>query len=191
MESTDEIAAYFAGDLMVEKVRDIIDQLDDLDDAVRVEDLQSRLKTIREDATRQLKDRQDLYEDGGDVIRLGNQRFAVNTQPLDLTTVLRDGEMCLHLTGTQFFEPLRNEELTLARDLWNQELVSENAEVYRAEYLAVDLFEKLRGLNSQLSTPRNRGRQAGSLSHEDRRGLGSDSEQRSLRRRLCERGPRR
>ena len=30
MESTDEIAAYFAGDLMVEKVRDIIDQLDEL-----------------------------------------------------------------------------------------------------------------------------------------------------------------
>ncbi len=91
MDSTDAIAAYFAGDLMVEKVRDIIDQLGDLDDAVRVEDLQSRLKTIREDATRQLKDRQDLYEDGGDIIRLGNQRFAVNTQPLDLTTVLRDG----------------------------------------------------------------------------------------------------
>ncbi len=112
MESTDEIAAYFAGDLMVEKVRDIIAQLEDLDDAVRVEDLQSRLKTIREDATRQLKDRQDLYEDGGDVIRLGSQRFAVNTQPLDLTTVLRNGELCLHLTGTQFFEPLRNEELT-------------------------------------------------------------------------------
>ena len=78
MESTDEIAAYFAGDLMVEKVRDIVKQLGDLDDAVRVEDLQSRLKTIREDSIRQLKDRQDLYEDGGDVIRLGNRRFAVN-----------------------------------------------------------------------------------------------------------------
>ena len=144
MESTDEIAAYFAGDLMVEKVRDIIEQLQELDDAVRVEDLQSRLKTVREDATRQLKDRQDLYEDGGDVIRLGTQRFAVNTQPLDLTTVLRSGEMCMHLTGTQFFEPLKDEALTNSKDLWNQELISENADVYRAEYLAVDLFEQFR-----------------------------------------------
>ncbi len=143
MESTDEIAAYFAGDLMVEKVRDIIESLVELDDAVRVEDLQSRMKTIREDATRQLKDRQDLYEDGGDVIRLGSQRFAVNTQPLDLTTVLRGGELCLHLTGTQFFEPLVNDELIAARDLWNQELVSENSDVYRGEFLAVDLFERL------------------------------------------------
>ena len=142
MDSTDEIAAYFAGDLMVEKVRDIITQLSDLDDAIRVEDLQSRMKTIREDATRQLKDRQDLYEDGGDIIRLGTQRFAVNTQPLDLTTVLRGGEMCLHLTGTQFFQPLHDEELVASKDLWSQELISENAEVYRAEYLAVDLFEQ-------------------------------------------------
>ena len=143
MSSTDEIAAYFAGDLMVEKVRDIIQQLEDLQDAVRVGDLQSRLKTIREDATRQLKDRQDLYEQGGDLIRLGTHRFSVNTQPLDLTTVLRNGEMCLHLTGTQFFEPLRNDELVTSRDLWSQELVSENASVYRAEYLAIDLFEQL------------------------------------------------
>ena len=143
MESTDEIAAYFAGDLMVEKVRDIIEQLTELEDAVRVEDLQSRLKTVREDATRQLKDRQDLYEDGGDVIRLGTQRFAVNTQPLDLTTVLRGGEMCLHLTGTQYFEPLVDAALTDSKDLWNQELVSENGAVYRGEYLAVDLFEQI------------------------------------------------
>ncbi|TWU22105.1 ATPase involved in DNA repair [Novipirellula galeiformis] len=143
MSSGDEMAAYFAGDLMVEKVRDIIAQLTELGDAVRVEDLQSRLKTIREDASRQLKDRQDLYEDGGDVIRLGRHRFAVNTQPLDLTTVLRGGQICLHLTGTQFFEPLRDEALDAAKDLWNQELVSEDPNVYRGEYLAVDLFENM------------------------------------------------
>lgn len=140
MDSADDIAAYFAGDLMVEKVRDIIDQLQEMDDAVRVGDLQSRLKTIREDSLRQLKDRQELYEDGGDIIRLGKQRFAVNTQPLDLTTVLRDGQICLHLTGTQFFEPLVDPALTEAKDLWDQELVSENSSLYRAEYLAGDLF---------------------------------------------------
>ncbi|MGB0596856.1 MAG: DNA repair ATPase [Rubripirellula sp.] len=150
METTDEIAAYFAGDLMVEKVRDIIDQLGELDDAVRVEDLQSQLKTIREDTVRQLKDRQDLYEDGGDVIRFGRQRFAVNTQPLDLTTVLRDGQMCLHLTGTQFFEPLVDDALEDAKDLWNQELVSEDSSIYRGEYLAVDLFEDLISAGSSI-----------------------------------------
>ena len=33
MESTDEIAAYFASDLMVDKVRDIMTQLEELEDA--------------------------------------------------------------------------------------------------------------------------------------------------------------
>ncbi|OYP36570.1 DNA repair ATPase [Rhodopirellula sp. MGV] len=144
MESSDDIAAYFAGDLMVEKVRDIVEQLQELDDAVRVEDLQSRLKTIREDSVRQLKDRQDLYEAGGDIIRLGNQRFAVNTQPLDLTTVLRDDAMCLHLTGTQYFRAMVDPALEAARDLWNQELISENRHVYRSEFLAVNLFDSIK-----------------------------------------------
>ena len=150
MDTADAILAYFASDLMVEKVRGIVDQLQQLDDAVRVEDIQSRLKTIREDSIRQLKDRQDLYEDGGDAIRLGRHRFAVNTQSLDVTTVLRDGQLNLHLTGTQFFEPLEHEALAAARDLWGQELVSENAAVYRAEYLAVSLFDQLRQTGEKL-----------------------------------------
>ncbi|EMI44696.1 DNA repair ATPase [Rhodopirellula sp. SWK7] len=140
MDSTDAIAAYFAGDLMVGKIRSLIDELDELGDSVRVGDLQGRLKVIREDATRGLKDRQDLFEDGGDVIRLGERRFAVNTQPLDLTTVLRGGELCMHLTGTQYFEPMRDERLENSRELWDQPLVSENRHVYRSEYLAMDLF---------------------------------------------------
>ncbi|MEM9367033.1 MAG: DNA repair ATPase [Planctomycetota bacterium] len=141
MDSVDEIAAYFAGDLMVAKVRDIVGQLEELDDAVRVGDLQSQLKVIQEDALRGLKDRQDLFEEGGDVIRLGKHRFAVNTQPLDLTTVLRDGALCLHLTGTQYFAPMSDPRLEAARDLWDQSLVSESKEVYRAEYLAMDLLD--------------------------------------------------
>ncbi|MEP0345880.1 AAA family ATPase, partial [Rhodopirellula bahusiensis] len=141
MESIDQIAAYFAGDLMVGKIRSLIEELDELGDAVRVGDLQSRLKTLREDALRGLKDRQDLYEDGGDVIRLGERKFAVNTQPLDLTTVLRSDELCLHLTGTQYFDPIDDQRLIVARDIWNQSLISENSDVYRAEFLAMDLFE--------------------------------------------------
>ena len=140
LKSAAEILAYFASDLMVEKVRGIVEQLRGLDDAVRVEEIQSRLKTTREEVIRQLKDRQELYEDSGNTIRLGKHRFAVNNQPLDLTTVIRDGELCLHLTGTQYFERLDNPDLLAAKDLWQQELVSENASVYRAEFLATDLF---------------------------------------------------
>lgn len=142
-KTVEEILAYFASDLMVEKVRGIVDQLRALDDAVRVEEIQSRLKTTREEVIRQLKDRQELFDDGGETIRLGKHKFAVNNQPLDLTTVIREGQLCLHLTGTQFFEPLHDHDLVVAKDLWQQELISENANVYRAEYLATDLFATL------------------------------------------------
>ena len=145
LASVNEIHGYFAADLMIEKVRDIVEQLGGLGDSVKVDDIQSRLKTIREDAVRQLKDKQELYEDGDNVIRFGKHRFSVNTQVLDLTTVLRDDEMCLHLTGTDFYEPLDSSELEATRDVWDQEVVSENDRVYRAEYLAHAMLQAARG----------------------------------------------
>ncbi len=128
---------------MIEKVRGLVDQLRELGDTVKVDDIQSRLKTIREDAVRQLKDRQELFVEGEMVIRLGKHRFSVNAQPLDLTTVLRDNQMLLHLTGTNFFEPIGDETLLATRDVWDQAVVSENREVYRAEYLAFRILGEL------------------------------------------------
>jgi hypothetical protein len=140
MQSINEINGYFAADLMIEKVRDIVAQLRDLDDTVKVDDIQSRLKTVKEDAVRQLKDRQELFVGGENVIKLGNHHFSVNVQALDLTTVLRDGRMFLHLTGTNFFETLDDPRLLQTAEVWDQEILSENRDVYRAEYLAYLMF---------------------------------------------------
>jgi hypothetical protein len=142
--AVNDIHGYFASDLMIEKVRDIVAQLGALGDSVKVDDIQSRLKTIREDAVRQLKDRQELYEDGENVIRFGKHRFSVNTQVLDLTTVLRENKLHLHLTGTDFYEPLINERIEACRGVWDMEVVSENREVYRGEYLAYQMLLELR-----------------------------------------------
>ncbi len=144
LESINEINGYFASDLMIEKVRDLIDQLKELDDSVKVDDVQSRLKTVKEDAVRQLKDRQELFVGGENVIKFGSHHFSVNVQALDLTSVFRDNELCLHLTGTNFFETAENEELLTTRDVWDQEVVSENRDVYRAEYLAYHMLVALR-----------------------------------------------
>ncbi len=149
MDQTDQIAAYFAGDLMVGKIRDIILQLEDLQDSVRAGDLQGRLKTIREDAVRGLKDRQDLYEDGGAIIKLGQHRFAVNTQPVDLTTVVRDDQLCLHLTATQYFEAIDDPAILDAKAYWNRHLISESEDLYRAEFLAVELIAMSRSGSRQ------------------------------------------
>ena len=136
LKSVDEINSYFASDLMIDKVRDIIGKLEDLDETVKVDDIQSRLKTTREDAVRQLKDKNELFVDGQNLIKLGKHQFTVNVQPLDLTSVARDEGMYFHLTGTNFFERIDSPEIDQHRDIWDQPLVSENNQVYRAEYLA-------------------------------------------------------
>ncbi|WP_317173500.1 DNA repair ATPase [Hymenobacter montanus] len=131
-----EVNGYFASDMMVEKVRQTVRDLLDLGDPVKADDIQSRLKTVKEDAVRQLKDRAELFADGGQALKFGPYAFTVNTQPLELTVVLRDGDLHYHLTGTNFFQKITDPAVLAARAVWDQALVSENADVYRAEYLA-------------------------------------------------------
>ncbi len=143
-ENLDEQNAYFASDAMVQKVRDIIAQLHDIGDAVRAGDLESRLKSARDQAGRELRDRQEIFSDGGAVIALGKHRFSVNTQELDLTLLPRESNngvrMAMHLTGTDFFQDIDDEQLNALQPYWEQSLVSETPGVYRAEYLAAELF---------------------------------------------------
>jgi chromosome segregation ATPase len=136
MDSPAAIASFFASDLMVDKVRRIADQLRDLGDSVRMEDVLSRLKAISDDAVRLQRDRQDLLSDGNSLIKLGEHRFSVNQQPIELTTVVRYGKLNIHLTGTQFFQPISDPALDAASDLWDQNLPSESTRIYRSEYLA-------------------------------------------------------
>ena len=136
-----EINGYFASDLMIEKVRDIIEELTELGDAVKGDDIQTRLKTTRDDAVRALKDRKELFVDGEAIIKFGKHRFSVNEQELALSIVPREGEMCFHLSGTNFFEPVKDEAFLATESVWTQEVISETSEVYRAEWLAYQFLK--------------------------------------------------
>ena len=139
-EEADALNSFFAADGMVLKLRELSEQLGELGDAVRADELLARLASARQDALRGLRDKIDLFEGGADLIKLGNHRFSVNTQALELTMVPRGDEMCFHLTGSDFYEPVDDEAFEATRDLWAQTVVSESAAVYRAEYLAVTLL---------------------------------------------------
>src|SRR5690606_7532431 len=133
----DELNTYFASDALVLKIRDLVEQLRQLDNAVKADDLDARFKAIRGQALRALRDKTDIFEEGGNVIKLGpRHRFNVNTQELDLTIIPREGELNIHLTGTNYYEPLQIPELLELREYWGMMQDSETARVYRAEYLA-------------------------------------------------------
>jgi hypothetical protein len=136
----DDLNAYFASDAMILKLRQIVEQLRALDDHVKADEIEARLLASRQDALRSLRDKIELFVEGEDLIQLGKHRFTVNTQPLELTMVPRDDRMALHLTGTGFYETIADAEFEETHELWSQELVSETASVYRAEYLAASLF---------------------------------------------------
>ncbi|WP_239117203.1 DNA repair ATPase [Planotetraspora phitsanulokensis] len=138
--SLEEVNTYFASDPMVAKLRAVSGELRELGDQVRAEELDGRIKAARLDAGRALRDRLDLYADGGETIRLGRHRFAVNTQPLDLTLVPLDERMAFAITGTDYRAPVGDESFDATRPFWDQLLVSESADVYRAEHLAAAIL---------------------------------------------------
>ncbi len=139
-KQVDELNAFFISDPTLGKLEELRTQLLELGDTVRAEELDSKLKSARQTAIRALRDKTELSGGDDDSIRFGEHRFLVNTQPLELTIVTREGELFSHLTGTDFYEPLADEGLERGREFWEQALVSENAEVYRGEYLAVSLL---------------------------------------------------
>ncbi|MFC6578904.1 DNA repair ATPase [Planomonospora parontospora] len=138
--SVDEINTYFASDPMVTKLHAVAGELRELDEAVRAEELEGRVKSARQEAGRALRDRLDLYSDGGETIRLGRHRFAVNTQAADLTLVPHGEAMAFAVTGTDYRSPVTDPAFAATRPFWSQLLVSESPEVYRGEHLAASIL---------------------------------------------------
>lgn len=153
-KSVDEVNAYFASDLMVSKLRDIVTRLFDADESVRADDISGQLKAARDAIVRGLRDKLELFEGDENIIKLGDYKFTVNTQTLELTTVMRDGEMYFHLTGTDFYELISNDEFRATKPLWDDTLISENREVYRAEYLAYQILRAAEAGEKSLSISR-------------------------------------
>jgi len=142
LDSAEAMHAFFAGDALILKLRELCARLRELRDSVKADDIESRLKAARDQALRGQRDRSELFEDGGNVIKLGpKHRFSVNTQALDLTLLPKGGALCLHLTGTDYFEPVQNAQLDALRSFAEHPLESESAALYRGEYLAASVLK--------------------------------------------------
>ncbi|NQZ68438.1 MAG: ATP-binding protein, partial [Lentisphaeria bacterium] len=139
-DSVDEVNTYFASDMMISKLRETIEKLYEMEQSVQADDLSGRIKALRDETIRKLRDKLELFSEGENVIKFGEFAFNVNTQPLNLTTVFREKDMFFHLTGTDYYEEITDETILSTKDLWDQKLVSENDLVYRGEYLAYKIL---------------------------------------------------
>ena len=139
-----QLHSYFASDPLIAKLRQQIADLRNLGDGVQADDLDTQLKTARDQAIRSVRDQSELVSDGGNTLRFGRHAFTVSRQPLDLSLVPREGTLQFHLSGTDYYAPLApetNAKLDACRVYWEQTLVSETPDFYRAEYLAGTLLE--------------------------------------------------
>ena len=162
-QNQDELNAFFVGDALIQKLRDLVGRLRELKDAVRADDIEAKVKSARDQAVRALRDRSELFEEGGAVIKLGpRHKFSVNTQPLDLTILPREDHLAIHLTGTDYSETLVDPRLEESRAYWSVVLESESDQISRAEYLACQVFAAARvqeegltldGLRAAVSAP--------------------------------------
>lgn len=148
-DSKEAIYGFFSTDLMIDKLRSLSQELRDLGDVAKAENLENLVKVAQENALRNLKDKTDLFVDGQNIISLGAYKFVVNKQVLDLTIVRRNDRLFYHLIGTSFYKEVTAEELYQHRSIWEQELVSENNAIYRSEYLAYKAFLESQSKNAQ------------------------------------------
>ncbi|HYE74226.1 MAG TPA: AAA family ATPase, partial [Blastocatellia bacterium] len=137
----DELNAFFATDPLVDKLRQMSLQLRQQGDTVKADDVEASLKAAKDQAVRGLRDKSDIFEEGGKIIKLGRHRFSVNTQELDLAVIPREGKLYFHLTGTEYFEAVENEIINSSKPVWDMTLASESPTVSRAEYLAYAVFK--------------------------------------------------
>ncbi|WKB54068.1 DNA repair ATPase [Eleftheria terrae] len=142
MKELAEVHGYFAADPLLAKLRKLVDDLRALGAAVAADDLDTRLKTARDQALRAVRDQRELVADDGQTLRFGRHAFTVNRQPLDLTLLPREGGLAYHLTGTDYLAPVDDPRLAALQPYWQQALVSETEALSRAEYLAGCLLQQ-------------------------------------------------
>jgi len=141
IDQAEDLHAFFAGDLLVERATAQILELRQLGSAVDADELAGRLATLRESGLRDLRDRADLGS-AGESLALGAHRFTIERRPLDLALLHDARGLHLQLTGTDYRRVLDEPAAEAYRPLWGQALPSESAEVYRAEFLAYRLWRR-------------------------------------------------
>lgn len=136
-----QIHGYFAGDPLLSKLRQLMDDLRKLGAAVQADDIATRLKTARDQALRLVRDKNELVAADGNTLRFGRHAFTIQRQPLDLGLVPSQQGMAFQITGTDYVAPAQDARLDALKPYWDQPLVSETPALSRAEYLAGSVMQ--------------------------------------------------
>lgn len=152
IDNIKSLSAFFLTDGMVLRVKSLINDIKALGDVNKSEEFSTRLKNTEISFVKKVRDDQDIFENNGTVLKLGNHRFAVNKQNFEIVLVRKNDELFTHIQGTQFYRKVPTENMN--PDLykyWDYELISESKDLYRSEYLVYSIFEDAKNNNNGLS----------------------------------------
>jgi hypothetical protein len=76
----------------------------------------------------------------------------VNQQPLDVTLVEHDDELCTHISGTDFYQPIEDESFLALQNISKLDIASETDDIYRSEYLAYLILHSAINLSDDFDT---------------------------------------
>lgn len=152
IDNLKSLSAFFLTDGMVLRVKSLINDIKALGDINKSEEFSTRLKNTEVSFVKKVRDDQDIFENNGTVLKLGNHRFAVNKQNFEIVLVRKNDELFTHIQGTQFYRKVPTENMN--PDLykyWDYELISESKDLYRSEYLVYSIFEDAKNNRNGLS----------------------------------------
>lgn len=147
--AAEELHAFFAGDTLVERAQRQLDELRGIGQAVAADELAGRLRALKEAGLRDLRDRNELGA-SGEALALGAHRFTIERGALDLALLHDANGLALQLTGTDYRRRLAESRADAFRAVWGQSLPNETAGIYRAEFLAAQLWQRLEAGDASL-----------------------------------------
>jgi len=149
------VSSIFLTDGIVLRIKKLLKELNDLGAVSLYEELSGELLKTEKDAIKRVKDDLDIFEDNGNILKLGNSRFAVNKKPFDITLIRKDNKFYSHVETTDYLHEIKVSDVNpLVNKMWNYDFISESAELYRSEYLVysilTDAENNLNGLSKEM-----------------------------------------
>lgn len=141
IKSADEMNSFFASDSLVLKYQQFVKNISELGDNIKADEIFAAFKNVKDQSLRQLRDTNDIFEDNGNIMKMGKHRFSVNKTPFDLALINKDNKMFLHLSSTNFYQEITDEKLEALRKYWEHDVISESNDIYRSEYLAYSVLK--------------------------------------------------
>ncbi|HAS8538498.1 TPA: AAA family ATPase [Vibrio vulnificus] len=139
----EEVHSYFKTNIAVERVRSNCKRLVELGDTVASDGFNQKIKTLKAEAVTNTRDRAEIFEDGGDIIKLGKSRFSVNKRKPELSLVTEGTKTVAVVSSTSFKQPIDDSRLSELSDYTSMIVPTESDTIYRGTYLAYLAIDKV------------------------------------------------